>query len=49
MLKPEYTWSADSDQNSWNCNVNVNTALENAEIVEKTCPIGFTRSGKCMS
>lgn len=41
IIHPEFTWT---DQNSWDCTLNVNAALENPVTVEKTCPIGFKRS-----
>lgn len=45
ILKPDLTWSKESEQNSWDCSENVNTALENPVNVEKTCPFGHLRSG----
>ncbi|XP_022333504.2 NADP-dependent oxidoreductase domain-containing protein 1-like [Crassostrea virginica] len=44
ILKPDLTWSKESEQNSWDCSENVNTALENPVTVEKTCPFGHLRS-----
>ncbi|XP_061172106.1 NADP-dependent oxidoreductase domain-containing protein 1-like [Saccostrea echinata] len=44
ILKPDLTWTKDSEQNSWDCSENVNTALENPVTVEKTCPFGNLRS-----
>ncbi|XP_060068461.1 NADP-dependent oxidoreductase domain-containing protein 1-like [Ylistrum balloti] len=44
VMKPEYSWSEESERNTWNCNINVNSALEDPEIVEKTCPIGYRKT-----
>ncbi|XP_076464346.1 NADP-dependent oxidoreductase domain-containing protein 1-like [Babylonia areolata] len=39
IVQPEYTWTAESQNKAWNHSVNVNMALENKDVVEKTCPI----------
>jgi hypothetical protein len=46
ILKPDLSWTTESEQNSWDCSENVNTALENPVTVEKTCPFGNLKSGK---
>lgn len=46
ILKPDLSWNTESEQNSWDCSENVNTALENPVTVEKTCPFGNLMSGK---
>lgn len=45
ILKPDLSWNKESEQNSWDCSENVNTALENPVTVEKTCPFGNLKSG----
>lgn len=44
ILKPDLSWNKESEQNSWDCSENVNTALENPVTVEKTCPFGNLKS-----
>ncbi|KAL8613758.1 hypothetical protein ACOMHN_029615 [Nucella lapillus] len=39
IVQPQFSWTAQSQNNSWNHSVNINMALENKEVVEKTCPI----------
>lgn len=46
IIHPEFNWTEESHTNHWDCTLNVNAALENRETVEKTCPIGFKKSGK---
>lgn len=39
VIHPEYTWDESSQRVAWDYSINVNTALENKNIVAVTCPL----------
>jgi hypothetical protein len=40
IIRPQYSWSTtDASSKPWNNTVNVNIALENKDVVLKTCPV----------
>ena len=46
IVQPEFSWPAENQNKPWNHSINVNMALENKDVVEKTCPICDDISGK---
>ena len=45
ILQPDYSWPPENQDKPWNHSVNINMALENKDVVEKTCPIFDDNSG----
>ena len=46
IVQPEFAWPVENQNKPWNHSVNINMALENKDVVDKTCPVCDDVSGK---